>query len=174
MNLSAKIRKIPDWPKKGIMFMDITTLLKDKNGFKLMIDKFLERYRGQKIDQVAGIETRGFIIGPVLSYELGAGYIPIRKKSKLPAKIISEEYDKEYGKDRIEIHADAIKKGEKVLIVDDLIATGGTAIAAANLIKKAGGEVVECAFLIDLPELGGRKRLEAKGFKSFRVMEMFE
>lgn len=169
--LRSKIRTVPDWPKKGIMFRDITTLLKDKQGFKHMIDLLTERYKDQEIDVIAGIESRGFITGAVLANQLNLGFVPIRKPGKLPAETIFEEYELEYGKDKIEIHKDAISKGDKVLLVDDLIATGGTAAAACNLIKKLGGDIVECSFIIDLPDLGGRKKLESSGYKVFNLID---
>ncbi len=160
--LKKKIRTIPDFPKPGIMFRDITTLLKDGEGFHEAADAFLARYRPMQIDLVAGIESRGFIIGGVLAYELGVGFVPLRKKGKLPAKTASASYELEYGTDTIEAHVDAISPGDRVLLVDDLIATGGTAAAACELIEKLGGEIVECAFIIELPELQGRQRLGAR------------
>jgi adenine phosphoribosyltransferase len=171
MTVKSHIRTIPHYPKQGIMFRDITTLLKDPVGFQLTINELVKRYADVKIDKVAGIESRGFIIGSALAYELGKGFVPIRKKGKLPAETIGHDYELEYGSDRIEIHIDAIDKGEKVLLVDDLIATGGTAEAAVSLIQEAGGEVVECCFVIDLPDIGGRKRLERKGQKVFSLCE---
>jgi adenine phosphoribosyltransferase len=171
MTIKSRIRTIPHYPKQGIMFRDITTLLKDPVGFRLTINEFVHRYTGMKIDKVAGIESRGFIIGAALAYLLGTGFIPIRKKGKLPGKTVGRDYDLEYGTDRVEIHVDAIAKGEKVLLVDDLIATGGTAEAAAGLIQDLGGEIVECCFVIDLPDIGGRKRLENKGYKVFAHCE---
>ncbi|HIJ98799.1 TPA: adenine phosphoribosyltransferase [archaeon] len=152
-SIKQKIRTIPDFPKKGVMFRDITTLLKDPKGFADTINAFYQRYKNYKIDAVAGIEARGFILGGALAYKLGVGFIPIRKKGKLPAAVEREEYDLEYGKDSIEIHKDAVKKGQKILLVDDLLATGGTANAAIRLIEKLGGEVLECAFIVDLPEV---------------------
>jgi adenine phosphoribosyltransferase len=171
MTVKSHIRTIPHYPKQGIMFRDITTLLKDAIGFQLTINELVKRYTDVKIDKIAGIESRGFIIGSALAYELGKGFIPIRKKGKLPAETIGHDYELEYGSDRIEIHIDAIDKGEQVLLVDDLIATGGTAEAAVSLIQEAGGEVVECCFVIDLPDIGGRKRLERKGQKVFSLCE---
>ncbi|HEY3328078.1 MAG TPA: adenine phosphoribosyltransferase [Novimethylophilus sp.] len=165
MPIKSRIRTIPHYPKQGIQFRDITTLLKDPLGFRIAIDELVNRYIGQKIDKIAAIESRGFIIGAPLAYRLGVGLVPIRKPGKLPAETVGHDYELEYGRDRIEIHADAIAKGEKVLLVDDLIATGGTAEAAASLIEKLGGEVVECAFIVDLPDVGGRARLETKGYK---------
>jgi len=171
MPIRSLIRTIPDYPKPGIQFRDITTLLRDANGLRLTIDALVERYRSKGIQKVAGIESRGFIVGSALAYQLGAGFVPIRKKGKLPAATISQEYQLEYGTDQIELHVDAITKGERVLLVDDLIATGGTAEAAAKLIQKLGGEIVETAFVIDLPDLGGRKRLELQGHSVFALCE---
>lgn len=169
--LKEKIRTIPNWPKQGIMFRDITTLLKDKEGFNLMIDEFVKRYRNKKIDAVAGIESRGFIIGSALAHRLNLGFIPIRKKGKLPAEVVSEEYKLEYGTDKIEVHKDAISKNENVLLVDDLLATGGTCLAACNLIKKLGGNVYECAFVVDLSDLKGSEKLEKEGYKIFKLVD---
>jgi adenine phosphoribosyltransferase len=153
MDLKSVIRTIPHWPKQGIMFRDITTLIQDPKGFQAACDALLERYKDQKIDKVLGIESRGFIFGAVLAYQLGVGLAIVRKPGKLPYKTISQEYTLEYGTDKIEIHEDAIRKGERVLIVDDLIATGGTVSAAAKLVEKLGGEVVELAFVIGLPDI---------------------
>lgn len=171
MTVKSRIRTIPHYPKQGIMFRDITTLLKDPVGLRMTVNEFAHRYTGMKIDKVAGIESRGFIIGAPLAYLLGTGFVPIRKKGKLPGKTMGRDYDLEYGTDRVEIHVDAITKGEKILLVDDLIATGGTAEAAAALVQDLGGEIVECCFVIDLPDIGGRKRLEAKGLKVFAQCE---
>jgi adenine phosphoribosyltransferase len=153
------------------MFRDITTLLKDPIGLRSTIDQIAKRYKGQPISKVAGIESRGFIVGAPVAYLLGVGFVPIRKKGKLPADTIGHDYELEYGADRIEIHTDAISPGERVLLVDDLIATGGTAEAAAALIAKIGAEVVECCFIVDLPDVGGRKRLEKLGLKVFALCE---
>ncbi|TKJ17356.1 adenine phosphoribosyltransferase [Candidatus Woesearchaeota archaeon B3_Woes] len=169
--VKSKIRTVPHWPKKGVMFRDITTLLKDSEGFNRMVNLLVERYKDIEIESVIGIESRGFIVGSVLAHKLNVGFIPIRKPNKLPAETISEEYELEYGKDKIEIHKDAISQGNKVLLVDDLIATGGTALAACNLIKKLGGEIVECCFIIDLPDLGGKEKLEKDGNKVFSLVE---
>ena len=163
LDIKSLIRTIPDFPKPGVMFRDITTLLKNTEGFRSTIDQLVGRYRGVKIDKVAGIESRGFIIGSALAYHLKAGFVPIRKKGKLPGENFGHDYELEYGTDRLEIHCDAIQKGEKVLLVDDLIATGGTAEATVRLIGKTGGQIVGCAFVIDLPDLGGRRRLEKLG-----------
>jgi adenine phosphoribosyltransferase len=171
MPIKSRIRTVPHYPKQGIMFRDITTLLKDPVGLRVTINELVNRYTGMKIDKVAGIEARGFIIGAALAFQLGVGFVPIRKKGKLPAETIGQEYDLEYGTDKIEIHVDAIDKGENILLVDDLIATGGTAEAAVKLIETMGGKVVECAFVIDLPDLGGRKRLEKRGHKVFALSE---
>jgi adenine phosphoribosyltransferase len=167
----GKIRTVPDWPKKGVMFRDITTLLKDGPTFRELIDGLVERYEGEKIDVVAGIESRGFIIGAALAHRLGIGFVPVRKAGKLPAETISEEYELEYGKSKLEIHVDSIIPGQKVLLVDDLLATGGTALTACNLIGKLGGKIAECVFLVDLPDLGGRKKLENAGYKVSSVVE---
>lgn len=153
------------------MFRDITTLLKDGPGFSHTIDLLVQRYEGVQIDVVAGIESRGFITGAILSRELGVGFVPIRKPGKLPAETVSEEYELEYGKDQIEMHTDAIEKGDKVLLVDDLIATGGTALAACNLIEQLEGDIIECSFMVDLPDLGGKKKLEDAGYKVFSLVE---
>jgi len=168
-SIKQKIRAIPDWPKKGIMFRDVTTLIKDPEGLKETIDYLYERYKDKKIDKVVGIESRGFIFGAPLAYLLNVGFIPIRKPGKLPADVISEEYSLEYGTDKIEIHRDAIDKGDRVLIVDDLIATGGTVGAARNLLKKLGAEIVECTFVVELTDLKGRDKL--KGEKIFSIVE---
>jgi adenine phosphoribosyltransferase len=160
MPIKSKIRTIPHYPKEGIMFRDFTSLLQDPVGLKISIDDFYDRYKDMKIDKVAGIEARGFIMGGALAYLLGVGFVPIRKQGKLPAETIGQDYELEYGTDRIEIHVDAIKQGERILVVDDLIATGGTAEAAVKLIQEVGGEIVECCFVIDLPDIGGRIRLE--------------
>jgi adenine phosphoribosyltransferase len=171
MTIKSRIRTVPNYPKPNIQFRDITTLLKDPVGFQLTIDDLLRRYKNAKIDKIAGIESRGFILGAPLAYALGKGFIPIRKKGKLPAETIGHDSDLEYGTDRIEIHTDAIAKGEKILLVDDLIATGGTAEAACKLIEKMGGKIVECCFIIDLPDIGGHARLEKHGHKVFALCE---
>lgn len=171
MPIKSRIRTVPHYPKQGIMFRDITTLLKDPIGMRVTVDELASRYGNMEIDKVAGIESRGFIVGAPLAYVLGKGFVPIRKKGKLPAETIGHDYELEYGTDRIEIHTDAIAQGEKVLLVDDLIATGGTAEAACTLIEKIGGQIVECCFIIDLPDVGGRKRLEKHGHKVFSLCE---
>jgi len=163
MPIKSRVRTVPHYPKHGVMFRDITTLLKDSAGFRLTIDQLAERYAGRDFDKVAGIESRGFIIGAAVAYALGKGFVPIRKRGKLPAQTLGRDYELEYGSDRVEIHIDAVEQGERLLLVDDLIATGGTAEAAVSLIEDAGGKVVECAFVIALPDLGGSRRLKARG-----------
>lgn len=170
-NIKKKIRTIPHFPKKGVMFRDITTLLQDNQGLRDVVEVFTSRYKNAMIDIVASIEARGFILGGIVAYQLGAGFVPIRKKGKLPYKTMKQVYELEYGTDMIEIHLDAIKKGDKVLLIDDLLATGGTSLAAAKLIEKLGGKVLECAFIIDLPELGGKKKLEEHGLKVYNLVE---
>ena len=171
MPIKSRIRTIPHYPKEGIMFRDITTLIKDPVGLRITIHELVNRYTGVKIDKVAGIEARGFIVGSPLAYSLGVGFIPVRKKGKLPAETIAHEYQLEYGTDCVEIHTDAIEPGDQILLADDLLATGGTAEAATSLIQKMGGEIVECAFIIDLPDVGGRRRLEQLGYKVFALTE---
>ena len=171
MPIKSLIRTVPHYPKQGVMFRDITTLLKDAVGFRVTINEFVHRYTWAKIDKIAAIESRGFIIGAALAFQLGVGFVPIRKKGKLPAETVGHDYELEYGTDRVELHVDAISKGERVLLVDDLIATGGTAEAAIKLIEKVGGIVVECCAVIDLPDLGGRKRLQKLKHKVFTLCE---
>ncbi|MBC8495990.1 adenine phosphoribosyltransferase [archaeon] len=171
MDLKEKIDTIPNWPIKGIMFRDITTLLKDPEGFREMNRLFYERYKDTDIVAVVGVEARGFIMGAVLADKMGVSFIPIRKKGKLPPEVVTEEYQKEYGPDIIEIKKNAINPGSKVLLIDDLLATGGTVIAAGNLLKKVGAEIVECAFVVDLPDIGGKKVLEEAGYKVFTMVE---
>jgi adenine phosphoribosyltransferase len=171
MPIKSRIRTVPHYPKQGVMFRDITTLLKDPVGFRVTINELANRYAGEKIDLVAGIEARGFIVGAALAYQLGLGFVPIRKKGKLPAETVGHDYELEYGTDRVEMHVDAVSQGERVLLVDDLIATGGTAGAACKLIESMGGKIVECCFVIDLPDLGGRARLEKHGHKVFALCE---
>lgn len=162
--IKSRIRTVPHFPKEGIMFRDITTLIQDPAGLKLCLNDFYQRYKDKNIDIIVGIDSRGFIMGGALALLLGKGFVPVRKKGKLPAETISETYDLEYGTDTIEIHKDAIKHGEKVLIIDDLCATGGTALAAARLVKKLGGEIVELAFVVDLPDIGGSKKISEAGY----------
>jgi len=163
--IKSKIRTVPDFPKPGIMFRDITTLLKDADGFQRTIKIFEERYKKMNIDAIAGIESRGFVLASALASKLNKGIVLIRKPGKLPAETVRQDYALEYGTDAVEIHKDAISEGDKILLIDDLLATGGTACAAANLIEKLGGKIVECAFVVDLPELGGAKKLRWPIFK---------
>lgn len=169
MDLKSTVRSIADWPIKGVIFRDLTTLMKDPKALKESCDILYERYKDQKIDKIVGIDARGFVFGAVLAYKLGIGFIPVRKKGKLPADCFEEEYSLEYGAGTLEIHRDGISEGERVVIVDDLIATGGTAGATAKLVKKLGAEIIECAFLIELPDLKGREQL--KGCEIFAMME---
>jgi len=168
-DIAKLIRTIPNYPKEGIMFRDITTLLKDPHGFKTTIDMLVAKYKDSEFDYIAGIEARGFILGAALAYALNKGFIPVRKKGKLPGKTITQSYDLEYGSDTIEIHHDSLHEGAKVLLIDDLIATGGTAIGAITLIEKAGGKVFETAFVVDLPELGGATKIKNLGHKVFAL-----
>ncbi|MBC7429749.1 MAG: adenine phosphoribosyltransferase [Bacteriovorax sp.] len=166
-DIAKLIRTIPNYPKEGIMFRDITTLLKDPKGFQTTINMLVEKYKNSPIDYIAGIEARGFILGAALAYALNKGFIPVRKKGKLPGKTVTQNYDLEYGSDTIEIHHDALEPGANILLIDDLIATGGTAIGAITLIEKVGGKIVETAFVVDLPELGGAKKIQAMGHNVF-------
>jgi len=169
MSIKSRIRTIPHYPREGIMFRDITTLLKDPIGLRTTIDAITERYRTEKINKVIGIESRGFIFAAPVAYALGAGFVPIRKQGKLPAKTISCDYQLEYGSDRIEIHADAIDKGDRILMIDDLIATGGTMEAAIKLVQEMGGNIIECCFVVDLPNVGGSKRLRQQGHQLYSL-----
>jgi adenine phosphoribosyltransferase len=163
IELKNAIRSIPDYPKPGIVFRDITTLLGDARAFRRAVDELVQPWSGTKIDKIAGIEARGFILGGAVAHQLSAGFVPIRKKGKLPHKVVSIGYSLEYGIDEMEMHVDALVSGERIILVDDLVATGGTAEAAVKLIKKLGGEVVAACFVIDLPDLGGAKKIEALG-----------
>jgi adenine phosphoribosyltransferase len=169
MDLKQHIRSVPDFPKAGILFYDITTLLRDPQGFKMTIDMLATPYSGQGIDAVVGIESRGFILGAAVAQRIGAGFIPIRKPGKLPARALKETYDLEYGKDALEIHEDAIDKGQRILIVDDVLATGGTAAAAVQLVRKLGGELQGLAFLIELLFLNGKQKIA--GEKVFSLLQ---
>ena len=157
------IRTIPDFPHEGIQFRDVTTLFANPRGFRLAIDQMLEPYVGQKIDTVVGLEARGFILGGAIAHQLSAGCVPIRKKGKLPGATIHQAYTLEYGEAIVELHDDAVQAGEKILLVDDLLATGGTAAAGIALLERLGAEIISCAFIVELPELGGRTKLEAMG-----------
>ncbi len=171
--IKSLIRTIPHHPRQGILFRDITPLLQDPVGFRLTVQELVQRYSTVRVDKVAAIESRGFILGAPLAYALGVGFVPLRKQGKLPAATVGQDYALEYGTDRIEMHTDAIIAGERVLLVDDLIATGGTAEAAVMLIRRARGEIVECAVVIDLPDVGGRARLEKLGVPLF-ALTVFE
>ena len=159
------IRTIVDFPHEGILFRDVTTLFADPKGFRMAIDQMLHPYAGEQIDKVVGLEARGFILGGAIAHQLGTGFVPIRKKGKLPAATISQQYTLEYGEAVMELHEDAISAGERILVVDDLLATGGTAEAGISLIERLGGQIVGCSFIVDLPDLGGRVKLEKMGMK---------
>jgi adenine phosphoribosyltransferase len=167
--IKSKVRSIPDWPIKGVIFRDITTLLQDPLAHREICSIFYNRYANENINKIVGIDARGFLFGSVLAYKLERGFIPIRKNGKLPYKTISESYTLEYGEETIEIHEDAIEKGDRVVIIDDLMATGGTITAAANLVEKLGGEILECAFVVELPDLKGREKLGNR--KVFSIIE---
>tara|TARA_Y100001960_G_scaffold300391_1_gene349426 strand:- start:419 stop:946 length:528 start_codon:yes stop_codon:yes gene_type:complete len=171
MPYKSLIRTIPDYPEKGVMFRDITTLLQDPFGFRKAVDELVQPHAGLRIDAVAGIEARGFILGGAVAHQLSVGFVPVRKKGKLPWDTIGEDYELEYGTDRVEIHRDAVETGSKILLVDDLIATGGTAKAAIKLLRQVGADVIGCSFVIDLPELGGRARIEEMGLKVLTLCE---
>jgi adenine phosphoribosyltransferase len=168
-SLKSLIREVPDYPKPGILFYDLTTLMKDKQGFHSLIDSLCEHYKGHRVDIVAGIEARGFIFAPALAYSLGAGFVPVRKPKKLPSKTSSVSYDLEYGKDTLEIHEDAIKPGDRVIICDDLLATGGTAAATVKLVQQLGGIVEGVAFAVELTFLNGRSKLS--GLDAFSLIQ---
>jgi adenine phosphoribosyltransferase len=171
IDIKPLIRTVPDFPRPGVLFRDITTLLKHAEGFRAVIGRLGAAYRDCRIDKVAAIESRGFIIGAPLACDLGVGFVPIRKAGKLPAENFGQDYELEYGADRLELHTDGIEPGERILLVDDLIATGGTAEAALRLIGLAGGTVVGCAFIIELPELGGRSRIDNLGIPVLALCE---
>lgn len=173
MDFKPYIRTIPDHPKKGIMFRDVTTLFGNPRAFRAAVDALVQPYAGVQVDKIAGIEARGFILGGAVAHQLSTGFVPVRKKGKLPWKVLSEEYALEYGTDKVEIHVDAVKHGEHVVVVDDLIATGGTAFAAIKLLERAGAKVVGCLFLVDLPELGGADKIRALG-KDVTTLVQFE
>lgn len=170
-DIKEYIRTIPDFPHKGIQFRDVTTLFAHPKGFRMTIDRLLAPYAGQRIDHVVGLEARGFILGGAVAHQLSCGFTPVRKKGKLPAATLEENYSLEYGTATVEIHDDALTAGQTVLIVDDLLATGGTAEAGIKLIKRLGGHIVGCAFVVDLPDLGGRKRLETLGMDVHTLVE---
>ena len=163
------IRSVPDWPRPGVVFRDITPVLQDPRAFRVLIDLFVYRYMRQRLDLVAGVDARGFIVGSVLAYELNLGFVPVRKKGKLPSRTVAEDYALEYGNATVEMHVDAVRPGQRVILVDDLIATGGTMLAAIRLLQRLGANVVEAAAIIDLPELGGSQAIAATGTPLFTV-----
>lgn len=168
-SIKKAIRTVPDWPKPGVNFRDITTVLQDRTAFRKLVDAFVHRYHGQAIDAVAAVDARGFIIGSALAYELNAGLVLVRKKGKLPFDTLVEDYQLEYGSASVELHKDAFRPGDKVVLVDDLIATGGTMLAASRLIRRIGAEIVEVAAMIDLPDLGGSRKLQEEGLQVYTV-----
>ncbi|RCV89450.1 adenine phosphoribosyltransferase [Billgrantia montanilacus] len=172
--IKSVIRTVPDWPQPGINFRDITPLLQNSSAFRKLIDSFVHRYQDMELDAIAAIDARGFIIGAPVAYELGCSFVPVRKKGKLPFRTISETYTLEYGKSEVELHSDAFRHGDRILLMDDLIATGGTMLAAAKLITRSGGHVVETATIIDLPEIGGSSRIREAGFGVFAVCSFNE
>lgn len=167
--IRERIRTVPDWPQSGIQFRDITPLLQDKKTFRVLVDVFVHRYMDQRLDYVAGVDARGFILGAVVAYELNLGFIPVRKKGKLPYQTVEEEYELEYGSATVEIHTDACGQGDRILLIDDLVATGGTMVAASRLLERIGAEVVEAAAIVDLPELGGSQLIREQGIPLFTV-----
>lgn len=171
MDFAALIRTVPDWPEPGVQFRDITPLLRDGAAFRALIETLAERYAGQHIDAIAGIDARGFIIGAALAYRLGCGFVPVRKAGKLPFETVSASYALEYGEATVEVHTDASRPGEHVLVVDDLVATGGTLLATVSLMRQLGAHIIEAAVLIDLPGLGGAARLKADGIEVFALLE---
>ena len=166
-----RIRTVPDWPKPGITFRDITPLLQDPRSFRVLIDLFVYRYMNQRLDLVAGIDARGFIVGSVIAHELNLGFVPVRKKGKLPFDTITEQYNLEYGSATVEMHADAVRPGQRVLLMDDLVATGGTMLAGMKLLQRLGANVVEAAAVIDLPQLGGSQAIRDSGLSLYTVCE---
>ena len=172
--IRSRIRTVPNWPAAGVMFRDITPLLQDPLTFRVLIDAFVHRYMGSGANVIAGIDARGFIIGSVLAYELNLGFVPIRKKGKLPFDTITEQYELEYGSATVEIHADAVTRGQQVILVDDLIATGGTMMAGVRLLQRLGATVQECAAIVDLPELGGSKLITARNIPLYTVCNFAE
>ena len=169
--IRSRIRTVPNWPEQGVMFRDITPLLQDPKTFRVLIDTFVHRYMGSGVEVIAGIDARGFILGAVLAYELNLGFVPIRKKGKLPFDTIAEQYELEYGSATVEIHADAVTKGQRVVLVDDLVATGGTMMAGVRLLERLGAIVQECASIVDLPELGGSALVRKSNIPLFTVCD---
>ena len=172
--IKSVIRTVPDWPQEGVNFRDITPVLQNSAAFRKLIDSFVHRYQELNLDAIAAIDARGFIIGAPVAYELGCSFVPVRKKGKLPFKTISETYTLEYGASTVELHSDAFREGDRILVMDDLIATGGTMLAAASLIQRSGGQVVETATIIDLPELGGAQKIRDAGHGVFAVCTFTE
>ncbi len=172
--IKSVIRTVPDWPQPGVNFRDITPLLQNSAAFRKLVDSFVHRYQEMDLDAIAAIDARGFIVGAPLAYELGCSFVPVRKKGKLPFRTISETYTLEYGEAEVELHSDAFRESDRILIVDDLIATGGTMLAAAKLITRSGGQVVETATIVDLPDLGGSRRIREAGFNVFAVCSFTE
>jgi adenine phosphoribosyltransferase len=172
VDFKSVIRSIPDYPKPGIIFRDITTLLGHARAFRHAVDALVEPYRGVRIDRIAGIEARGFILGGAVAHQLSVGFVPVRKKGKLPWAVLGEDYALEYGTDRVEIHTDAVNHGDHIIVIDDLIATGGTSFAAIRLLERAGARVLGCSFVIDLPDLGGSEKIRALG-KEVRTLVAF-
>jgi adenine phosphoribosyltransferase len=168
--IKRQIRTVPDWPEKGVMFRDITPLLQNPKSLRVLVDLFVHRYMDEKLDLVAGIDARGFILGAIVAYELNLGFVPIRKKGKLPFTTVAEEYELEYGSATVELHSDACKPGDRVLLIDDLVATGGTMIAGKKLLERLGAVVVEGAAIVDLPELGGSKKVRESGLKLHTIV----
>jgi len=173
-HIRSRIRSIPDWPRPGVVFRDITPVLQDPRSFRVLVDLFVYRYMQQKLDLIAGIDARGFILGAVLAYELNLGFVPVRKKGKLPYQTVAEEYALEYGNASVEMHTDAVRPGQRVLLIDDLIATGGTMLAASRLLQRLGANAIEAAVLVDLPDLGGSRVVEAAGLPVFSVCRFSE
>lgn len=165
------IRAVPNWPQDGVIFRDITPLLQDKKVFRVLVDLFVHRYMDSRLNLVAGVDARGFILGAVVAYELNLGFVPVRKKGKLPFDTVSEEYELEYGSATVEVHTDACHKGDRVLLIDDLVATGGTMLAASKLLTRLGADVIEAAAIVDLPELGGSKLIREQGLPLFTVCD---
>lgn len=168
------IRSVPDWPKPGVVFRDITPVLQDPQSFRVLVDMFVYRYMRQRLDLVAGVDARGFILGSVLAYELNLGFVPVRKKGKLPFRTLAEEYTLEYGNASVEMHTDSVRPGQRVLLIDDLIATGGTMVAASKLLQRLGANVVEAAAIIDLPDLGGSQAVKQEGLSVYTVCSFGE
>ncbi|MCV2371158.1 adenine phosphoribosyltransferase [Roseateles oligotrophus] len=170
--IRSHIRTVPDWPVAGVQFRDITPLLSNPRVFRVLIDQFVHRYFDHRPTAIAGLDARGFIIGSVLAYELGVGFIPIRKKGKLPFTTVAESYELEYGSATVEIHSDAVKPGDRIVLIDDLVATGGTMLAGARLLQRLGAELIECGAIVDLPELGGSAKLRGEGLALFSLLDV--